>query len=142
MASWRKQDSSGENAAISTPARVGNAWQRLGTPQDPGKILTGVAGRALSYGFGWALGDDLASGFAAFRPQINDPIGRLDHVQIVLDDQQRVARGAKLEQDFKQFGDVMEVQAGGRLIENVEGASGSLAAQLGGQLDPLRRSPL
>ena len=58
--------------------------------------MTGVAGRALSYGFGRALGDDLASGFAAFRPKINDPIRRLDHVQVVLDDQQRVARGAKL----------------------------------------------
>ena len=96
-----------------------------------------MAGGALRDGLRRALRDDLAAGVAAFRPEINDPIGGLDHVQVVLDDEEGVARGAELEEDFEQLGDVVEVQAGGGLIQNVERAAGGLAAQLGGQFDPL-----
>ena len=35
--------------------------------------------------------DDLATGIPAFRPHIDDPIGRLDDVEVVLDDEERAA---------------------------------------------------
>ena len=38
----------------------------------------------------------------------------------------------------EQLADVLEVQAGGRLVEDVEGAAGRALLQLGGELDPLR----
>ena len=41
--------------------------------------------------FGRAGGDDPAAAVAAFGPEVDDPVGRLDHVQVVLDDQHRVA---------------------------------------------------
>src|SRR5438552_316089 len=36
-------------------------------------------------------GDNLAAGVAALGPQIDQPIARLDHVQIMLDDDHRIA---------------------------------------------------
>ena len=88
------------------------------------EILTGVAARAPGNSFRRALRDNLAAGVAAFRPQINDPIRRFDHLEIVLNHQERVARGTEFEQHLEQLGDVMEVQTGGGLVENVECAAG------------------
>ena len=41
-------------------------------------------------------------------------------------------------QDFQQFADVFEVQAGGRLIQDIERLAGGPAAEFLGQFDPLR----
>ena len=41
--------------------------------------------------FGGAVGNDLAAAFAAFRAQVDHPVGGLDHVEIVLDHDQRTA---------------------------------------------------
>ncbi len=38
----------------------------------------------------------------------------------------------------EQLADVLEMQAGGRLVEDVDGAAGRPLLQLGRQLDPLR----
>ena len=58
--------------------------------------------------------------FAAFGTEIDDPVGDLDHVEVVLDDHQRVAGFEQLAERGEQLGDVVEVQAGGRLVEDVE----------------------
>ena len=84
-----------------------------------------------------AGGDDPAARLAAFRPQVDDPVGRLDHVEIVLDDQHRVAGVDEVVQHLQQQLDVGEVQAGGRLVEQVERPAGALLDQFAGQLDPL-----
>ena len=41
--------------------------------------------------FGGAGGDDLAAGDAAFGAEVYDVVGRLDDVEVVLDDEQRAA---------------------------------------------------
>src|SRR5690349_21008018 len=41
--------------------------------------------------FGRALGHNAAAGRAAFRSQVDDMVGRLDHIEVVLDDDNRVA---------------------------------------------------
>ena len=46
------------------------------------------AGRDLLRGTG---GNDLATAGAALRPQVDDPVGGLDHIQVVLDDHDAVA---------------------------------------------------
>src|SRR5690242_15114156 len=59
--------------------------------QDPGE---GAAGRALRRGgdlLGRALRDDAAAAVAAFRAEIDDPVRGLDDVEVVLDDEHRVA---------------------------------------------------
>ena len=47
-------------------------------------------------------------------------IGSLDHVEIVFDYQQRAARVDQRAKRREQFVDVVEVQTGGRLVEDVE----------------------
>jgi hypothetical protein len=58
-----------------------------------------------------------AAGVAAFRAEVDDPVGGADHVEVVLDHEQRVAGGEQLAEGAQQLGDVVEVQAGGRLVE-------------------------
>jgi hypothetical protein len=41
-------------------------------------------------------------------------------------------------QHFQELGDIVEMQAGGRFVENVEGAAGRALGQLLCKLDPLR----
>ena len=71
--------------------------------------------------------DDAAAVFAAFRPEIDDPVGGLDHVEVVLDDEQAVARLEQLPERRQQLRDVVEVQAGRRLVEDVEQALAACA---------------
>ena len=66
----------------------------------------------------------LTAAGAAFRSEIDHPIGGLDDIEIVLDDDHRVAVIAQAVQDLKQLLDVVEVQTGGRLIEDVERLTG------------------
>ena len=71
-----------------------------------------------------AFGDDRAARAAGFRAQVDDPVGRLDDVEIVLDHDDRVAQIDQAIEDIEQFADVVEVQAGGRLVEDVDGLAG------------------
>ena len=50
----------------------------------------------------------------------------------------RVALVDQRLQHAEQLADVLEVQAGRRLVEDVDGAAGRALLQLGGELDPLR----
>jgi len=66
------------------------------------------------------------------------PVGGLDDVEVVLDDDDRVAGIAQLVQHLQQQVDVGEVQPRGRLVEDVEGAAGVALGELERELDPLR----
>ena len=72
--------------------------------------------------------DDLAAGVAAFRAEIDDVVGGLDHVHVMLDEQHRVAGVDEPVQRLEQALDVGEVQAGGRLVEDVDGVLRRAAA--------------
>src|SRR5579885_2919858 len=85
-----------------------------------------------------AGGDDLAAAVTAFRTEIDDPIRSLDDVKIVLDDDDGVAVVAQPVQHAEQLLDVVEVQAGGRLIENVERVAGVALGELPRELHALR----
>ena len=65
-----------------------------------------------------ARGNDASAGFAALRSHLDQPVGASDHIQVVLDDQQRVAAVQQLVEGAHQLRDVLEVQAGGGLIED------------------------
>ena len=73
------------------------------------------------------FGNNFSAAGTAFRAKVNDPIRRFDHVQIVLDDEQRVTGVAQFEQHFQQFRDVVKMQAGGRLVQNVKRPTRRLA---------------
>ena len=58
---------------------------------------------------------------------------RLDHVEIVLDDDDRVALIDQLAEHVEQPAHVFEVQAGRRLVEDVERAAGAAAREFLGR---------
>ena len=82
--------------------------------------------------------DHAAAAGAAFGAHVDDPVGGLDDVEVVLDHDQRVAGVAQRVQHVQQQLDVGEVQAGGRLVEDVERAAGVALGQLERELDALR----
>jgi hypothetical protein len=87
--------------------------------------------------FGGALRDHSTAAAATLGAEVDDPVGALDHVEVVLDDDDRVALVDQPLQHPEQLADVLEVQPGGRLVEDVDRAPGRALLQLGGQLDAL-----
>ena len=74
----------------------------------------------------------------SFRSEVDQPVGTADHVQVVLDDDQRMTRLQQLAQGPHQLGDVVEVQAGGRFVKQEQGAfPGQRLATGGGALGGL-----
>ena len=84
------------------------------------RVGSGVAGDLLRRAFG----DDAAAAVAAFGAEVDDPVGGFDHVEVVLDDDDRVAAVGEALEHAEQLLDVGEVEPGGRFVEDVEGAAG------------------
>ena len=61
--------------------------------------------------------DDCPAGMPAFRAQINDMVGGLDHVHVVLDQEHAVSGVHELVQRREETFDVGQVQAGGWLVD-------------------------
>jgi diacylglycerol O-acyltransferase / wax synthase len=61
-----------------------------------------------------------AAAVAALGAEVDDPVGGLDDVEVVLDHDDRVALVDQAVQHVEQLADVVEVQPGGRLVEDVE----------------------
>ena len=87
--------------------------------------------------FGGPFRDDLSARVARLGAEVDDPVGGLDDVEVVFDDDDRVAEIDKALQHFEQLGDVVEVQARRRLVEDVEGAPGVGPPQFSGEFDTL-----
>src|SRR5687768_9167689 len=100
--------------------------------------LAGVAFGARGHILGRSGDDDSPAVRPAFRPKIDHPVGRLDHIQIVLDHKHRVALIHKPGQYAEEPANVVAVQAGCWLVEDVKRVAGDWPAELGGQLDALR----
>ena len=60
----------------------------------------------------------LTARIATLWPQINQPIRCPDHIQIVLNDDQRMSRVHQLAQGAHQLGNIVKVQAGGGLVQH------------------------
>ena len=69
--------------------------------------------------FGRAGREDGAATGAAFGAEIDDPVRGLDHVEVVLDDHHGVALIAQPVQHIEQLRHVVEVQAGGGLVQYI-----------------------
>ena len=86
---------------------------------------------------GWALRHDPAAAAAAFRPEVDHPVGPLHHVEVVLHHEYRVARFHEPLEHREQLPDVGHVEARRRLIEHVERFSCRAFCQLTRQFHPL-----
>ena len=64
----------------------------------------GEAAGRLGHGLGRPLRHDPPAGLARLRPQVDDPVGRLDHVQVVLDHDHRVAQVDQAVEHVEQLG--------------------------------------
>src|SRR5690606_6211560 len=87
--------------------------------------------------FRCSLDHDLPAGRASFGADIDDPVGRLDDIQVVLDDHDGVAAVDEAVQDFQELGDIVEMQAGRGLVKDVKGPAAVRLAELGGQFHAL-----
>ncbi len=86
---------------------------------------------------GRAGGDDQAALLAALGAEVDDPVGGLDHVEVVLDHDHGVAGVDEAVEHLEQPLHVGEVQAGRGLVEDVERAPGRDLRELGRELDAL-----
>src|SRR5262245_5775600 len=99
--------------------------------EHPAQVLAGVALLDPGDLLGRAGGDDAPAALAAFGPEVDDPVGALDDVEVVLDDDKRVARVGEAVEDDDELSDVLEVQAGGGLVEDVERVRGGRDGEAG-----------
>ena len=80
---------------------------------------------------GRALGDDPAAAVPTLGSEIDDPVRGLDDVEVVFDDDDGVASIDQRVQHREQPANIVEVETGGRFVEEVErlpgGAFGELA---------------
>ena len=90
---------------------------------------------------GGSLEHDGPALFATFGSEIDDPVGALDHVEVVLDHEQRGPTFEKPVEAVHELAHVPEMEARGRLVEDVEHARTRLAEEMRGQLHPLGFSP-
>ena len=80
---------------------------------------------------------DPAAGFARARADIDDPVGGLHRLLVVLDDDERVAQVAQALKGGDELAVVALVQADRRLVEHVQDAD-EARTDLRGQADTLR----
>ena len=73
--------------------------------------------RRASDHFGSSLDDHAAPAVGGAGAEIDDVVGGLHQLQIVLDDDQRMADGQQRVEAVEQLHDVVKVQAGSRLVE-------------------------
>ena len=106
--------------------------------QQPRQVAPRMALRVGRNVLGRANAHHHAAASAAFGPHVDQPVGGLDHVQVVLDHHDGVARVAQLVQHLEQQVNVGKMQAGGRLVQDVQRAASVALAQLQRQLDALR----
>ena len=81
--------------------------------------------------------DDLSAALAPFRAKVDQPVGRLDDVEVVFDHDDGVAFVAQPVEHIEQLCDIMEVQTRGGLIEDVERSAGGALCELARELYPL-----
>src|SRR5439155_9067445 len=102
------------------------------------QVLSSVAPRGSRDMIRWPLGDDAASTGTSLGTEVDYPVSRLDHIQVVLDHDHGIAVVTQAMQDGEQHLDVVEMQAGGRLIKNIQGTTGVAFGQFQRELHPLR----
>ena len=86
---------------------------------------------------GRAFRHDPAAGGPTFGAQVDDPVRVLDHVQIVLHDEHRIAPVDESLQQSDQAPHVVEVEARRWLVQQIEAASRRPLREFGRQLDAL-----
>jgi len=101
------------------------------------QILASVGFFDPGHFFGCAGRHQLAAFVTAFRAEVNHPVRVFDDVQVVFNNDNRIAFVHEFSQNVQQALHILKVQARGRLIQNVKGFAGLGARQFRGKLDAL-----
>ena len=109
-----------------SPRRTRARYSPVAEPSGPGDLLRR------------ALRDDPPAAVAALGAEVDDPVRGLDDVEVVLDDEDRVAAVDEPVEDLEQLVHVGEVEAGRRLVQEVERLARRPPRELGRELDALR----
>ena len=67
--------------------------------------------------------DDLSTAISGFRAKINHPVSALDHVEVVFNDDDGIARVHEALENLEQHAHVIEVQASGGFVEEKQCSS-------------------
>src|SRR5215208_1319167 len=102
------------------------------------EVLAGEGGAGGDEVGGCALEDDPAAVVAGAGAEVDDPVGVRHDRLVVLDEDDRLAGVDEPVEQAEQLLDVGEVEAGSRLVEDVDAA---LFPHVGGQLEPLPLAP-
>src|SRR5579859_7324728 len=81
---------------------------------------------------------DVAACLAAFEAKVDDVISYFDDVEVVLDDDDAVPLIDQTLQNRHESLDIGKMEAGSRLIQDVDGVTLAGPAEFGGELQPLR----
>src|SRR5207245_357122 len=105
--------------------------------QHRGKRLARKRSFRAGHLFWRAFSDNPPAGLASLRPQVNDPVRLFHDVEMMLDDDDGVAQACQANEHLHELLDVVKVQAGRRLVQDVNRASGLPTAELAAKLDSL-----
>lgn len=81
--------------------------------------------------------DDLTAGSSPFGTEVDDPIGGLDQIEVMFDDDDRIPAIDETLEDLKEHGDVGEMETGGGFVQDVEGFAGIATAEFFSEFDAL-----
>lgn len=82
-------------------------------------MLAGVTVLVACDFLGSALCDNVATMLSTFRAEIKHPIGALDYVEVVFNDDHRVAITSQSQKNFDELVDIGHRQSCSRFIENI-----------------------
>src|SRR5690606_36004952 len=103
--------------------------------------LSGVALCVAGHFLGRTHRNDSTSASPAFRTEINNVVGCLDDVHIVLNNQNGITLIHQFLKHVKQMGYILKVKTRGRLVKDVKGLSGIAFRKLSRQFYTLCLAP-
>ena len=116
---------------------VAMAWGSEGVVEIFLQVLCRIAFCVLHDLLGRTCLEQASSATAALGTHVDDVVGHLDDVEVVLDDDDRVALVDQALEHAHQDADVLEVEPRGGLVEDVEGVARVALGELGGELHAL-----
>ena len=99
--------------------------------------MSGVRFCGLGYLLGGAGCHNLSALNAAVGSEVDHPVRGLNDVQMVLDNDYRVAEVCQSIENIEQLFHIVEMKAGRRFVEDVQGLAGRPFAKFLGELDAL-----
>lgn len=101
------------------------------------EIGSGRSIGAASEVFGRSFGDDIAAVFTADGSHVDNPVGGFYHMEVMFDNNHGIPARDELVQDSEETFNVVSMETGRWLVEDVESASGRATGEFGCEFDPL-----